>query len=42
MDRVLVDDKVRSILDSLYDGALVADMDGVVCYINPAYTRIRG
>jgi transcriptional regulator with PAS, ATPase and Fis domain len=42
MDRVLVDDKVRSILDSLYDGALVADMDGVVCYIDPAYTRITG
>lgn len=27
-------------LDSLYDGILIADTNGIVIYINPAYTRI--
>ncbi|WP_246637528.1 sigma-54 interaction domain-containing protein [Crassaminicella profunda] len=31
---------VRVILDSLYDGVLIADQDMIVKYINPAYTRI--
>lgn len=37
---LIIDDWVRLILDSLYDGALIIDRDGVVIYINPAYTRI--
>jgi len=37
---IIIDDWVRLILDSLYDGILIIDRDGVVVYINPAYTRI--
>ncbi len=37
---LLIDDWVRLILDSLYDGVLIVDRDGIVLYINPAYTRI--
>lgn len=33
---------VKIILDSLYDGVLIADKDCIVKYINPAYTRITG
>ena len=31
---------LKIILNSLYDGILIADKDGVVTYVNPAYTRI--
>ncbi len=31
---------VKVILDSLHDGVLIADSNGIVKYINPAYTRI--
>lgn len=31
---------VKLILDSLYDGILIIDSEGIVRYINPAYTRI--
>ncbi|MFR8989898.1 MAG: sigma-54 interaction domain-containing protein [Fusobacterium sp.] len=31
---------VKIILDSLYDGILIIDSEGIVRYINPAYTRI--
>jgi transcriptional regulator with PAS, ATPase and Fis domain len=31
---------VKIILDSLYDGVLIADSDCIVRYVNPAYTRI--
>ena len=37
---LIIDDWVRLILDSLYDGALIIDREGIVIYINPAYTRI--
>jgi len=37
---LIIDDWVRRILDSLYDGALIVDLDGTVVYVNPAYTRI--
>lgn len=37
-----VDNWVKLILDSLYDGVLIADEDHKVIYINPAYTRITG
>lgn len=30
----------KIILDSLYDGILIIDSEGIVRYINPAYTRI--
>ncbi|QGU94074.1 PAS domain-containing protein [Clostridium bovifaecis] len=33
---------VKIIIDSLYDGVLIADKDYIVKYINPAYTRITG
>lgn len=29
----------KVILDSLHDGVLIADSDGIVKYVNPAYTR---
>ncbi len=29
----------RVILDSLHDGVLIADSDGIVKYVNPAYTK---
>lgn len=32
----------RAILDSIYDGVLIADAENVVRYINPEYTRITG
>ncbi|CUU48582.1 arginine utilization regulatory protein RocR [Clostridium beijerinckii] len=31
---------LRIILDSLHDGVLIADKDGIIKYTNPAYTRI--
>ncbi len=31
---------VKIILDSLYDGILIIDSEGIVRYINPSYTRI--
>ena len=31
---------VKIVLDSLYDGVLIADANGIVKYINPAYERI--
>lgn len=31
---------VKVILDSLYDGVLIVDRDGIVQYVNPSYTRI--
>lgn len=31
---------LKVILNSLYDGILIADKEGVVIYINPSYTRI--
>ena len=30
----------KLVFDSLYDGILIVDRDGIVRYINPAYTRI--
>ena len=30
----------KLISDSLYDGILIIDKEGIVRYINPAYTRI--
>lgn len=33
---------LTSILDSIYDGVLVADASGIVRYVNPEYTRITG
>ncbi len=38
--KLQVDGWVKVILDALYDGVLIADSNGVVRYINPAYTRI--
>lgn len=35
-----INDWVKVILDSLYDGVLIADEKSVVKYVNPAYTRI--
>ncbi|WP_371366216.1 Arginine utilization regulatory protein RocR [Sporomusa rhizae] len=32
----------KGILDSIYDGVLIADAESVVRYINPEYTRITG
>lgn len=31
---------LKIVLDSLYDGILIADRHGIVVYVNPAYTRI--
>ena len=31
---------LRIILDSLHDGVLIADKNGIIKYTNPAYTRI--
>ena len=31
---------LKIVLDSLYDGILIANKEGVVTYVNPAYTRI--
>ncbi len=33
---------VKLILDSLYDGILIANKDCIVEYVNPSYTRITG
>ena len=37
---MLIDDNIRNIFDSLYDGILIIDKNGIVKYINPSYTRI--
>jgi len=37
---LIIDTWMRVILDSLYDGILIVDRDGVVVYVNPSYTRI--
>ena len=37
---MLIDDNIRNIFDSLYDGILLIDKNGIVKYINPSYTRI--
>jgi transcriptional regulator with PAS, ATPase and Fis domain len=37
---VKIDTWVKIILDSLYDGVLIADSNNIVRYINPAYKRI--
>jgi len=39
-DKLVVDENIRIILDSLYDGILIVDAASVVVYVNPAYTRI--
>ena len=31
---------LKVVLNSLYDGILIADKEGIVIYVNPAYTRI--
>lgn len=33
---------LKFILDSLYDGILIADKNSTVLYVNPSYTRITG
>jgi len=30
------------ILDSIHEGVVVIDMDSIIIYVNPAYTRILG
>ena len=37
---MLIDDNIKNIFDSLYDGILIIDKNGIVKYINPSYTRI--
>ncbi|GAB1455694.1 hypothetical protein MASR2M48_10010 [Spirochaetota bacterium] len=37
---LVIDDTTRLILDSLYDGILIIDHNGLVVYVNPAYSRI--
>ena len=34
--------KLKNILDSIYEGILIADKSGVVTYINSSYTKITG
>ena len=35
-----IDDNLKNIFDSLYDGILIIDKNGIVVYTNPSYTRI--
>lgn len=35
-----INDQLKNIFDSLYDGILIIDNQGIVKYINPSYTRI--
>lgn len=37
---MLIDNNIRNVFDSLYDGILIIDKNGIVKYINPSYTRI--
>ena len=37
---MLIDDSIKNIFHSLYDGILIIDKNGIVKYINPSYTRI--
>lgn len=37
---MLIDDNIKNIFHSLYDGILIIDKNGIVKYINPSYTRI--
>ncbi|MCA1905119.1 MAG: sigma 54-interacting transcriptional regulator [Desulfarculus sp.] len=37
-----MEDWFLNVLDSIYDGILIADVDTVVQYVNPEYTRITG
>ena len=35
-----IDNNLKNIFDSLYDGILIIDKNGIVVYVNPSYTRI--
>ena len=35
-----IDNNLKNIFDSLYDGILIIDKSGIVVYVNPSYTRI--
>ena len=35
-----IDNNLKNIFDSLYDGILIIDKNGIVLYTNPSYTRI--
>lgn len=35
-----IDNNLKNIFDSLYDGILIIDKNGIVVYTNPSYTRI--
>ena len=35
-----IDNWVKVIMDSLYDGVLIADADSIVRYVNKSYTKI--
>ena len=35
-----IDNNLKNIFDSLYDGILIIDKNGIVIYVNPSYTRI--
>ena len=35
-----IDNNLKNIFDSLYDGILIIDENGIVVYTNPSYTRI--
>ena len=37
---MLIDDNIKNIFHSLYDGILIIDKNGIVKYIIPSYTRI--
>ncbi len=37
-----IDNWLKVVMDSLYDGILIADKDHVVRYVNPSYSRITG
>ena len=37
---MLIDDNIKNIFDSLYDGILIIDKNGIVKYINPSYTSL--
>jgi PAS domain S-box-containing protein len=39
---MLIDNWLKVVMDSLYDGILIADMQHNVQYVNPSYTRITG
>ena len=35
-----IDNNLKNIFDSLYDGILIIDKNGIVVYTNPSYSRI--